>query len=54
MGERNVMACRNALKAVGIPVIGQDVGGDFGRSVFFSVADGVMRVRSVKRGDLIV
>jgi chemotaxis protein CheD len=52
MGERNVMACRAALQSAGIPLIGQDVGGDFGRSVFFTVADGVMRVRSVKRGEI--
>jgi chemotaxis receptor (MCP) glutamine deamidase CheD len=46
------MACRAALQAARIPLVGQDVGGDFGRSVFFTTADGVMRVRSVKRGEL--
>lgn len=54
MGERNVIACRAALQAAGVPVVGQDVGGDFGRSVYFNVADGVMRVRSVRRGELVV
>lgn len=54
MGERNILACRSALQAAGIPLIGQDVGGDYGRSVFFSVSDGIMRVRSVKRGEILV
>lgn len=54
MGERNVLACQAALRAAGIPLVGQDVGGDFGRSVYFSVADGALRVRSVRRGEIIV
>jgi chemotaxis protein CheD len=54
MGERNVLACRAALQAAGIPLVGQDVGGDYGRSVYFHVADGTMRVRSVRRGDVVV
>lgn len=54
MGERNVLACQAALRMAGVPIVGQDVGGDFGRSVYFSVDDGVMRVRSVRRGDLVV
>jgi chemotaxis protein CheD len=54
MGERNVMAARAALQVAGIPLVGQDVGGDFGRSVFFTVADGLMRVRSVRRGEIVV
>ena len=54
MGERNVMACRAALLAAGIPLVGQDIGGDYGRSVYFHVADGTMRVRSVRRGEVVV
>jgi chemotaxis protein CheD len=54
MGERNVLACRAALQAANIPLVGQDTGGDYGRSVYFNVADGVMRVRSVRRGELLV
>ncbi|HUF30302.1 MAG TPA: chemotaxis protein CheD [Gemmatimonadaceae bacterium] len=54
MGERNVMAARDALQLAGIPLVGQDVGGDFGRSVYFSVADGTMRIRSVRRREIVV
>ncbi|MEO8031069.1 MAG: chemotaxis protein CheD [Gemmatimonadota bacterium] len=51
MGERNVVATREVLNQHGIPVVGEAVGGDFGRSVHFAVADGRIRVRSVAHGD---
>lgn len=47
MGERNVVATRNALRAAGIPVAGAAVGGEAGRSVRFFVADGRVEIRSV-------
>lgn len=54
MGERNVEAAASALAAAGIPVIARDTGGDFGRSVFFSVADGNVIVRSLRRGASVI
>lgn len=51
VGERNIEATRRALAAAGIRLVGEDVGGDHGRSVFFDVASGVMQVRSLKRGN---
>lgn len=51
IGERNIEATRRALADAGIALVGEDVGGDHGRSVFFDVASGVMHVRSLKRGD---
>ena len=51
MGERNIEAVRVALKLAGIPIVGEDVGGDFGRSVYFTPADGQVRVRSLRGGD---
>jgi chemotaxis protein CheD len=47
MGERNVAATRNALRAAAIPLAGEAVGGEAGRSVRFFVADGRVEVRSV-------
>jgi chemotaxis protein CheD len=47
MGERNVAAARNALRAAGIPLAGEAVGGQAGRSVRFFVADGRVEIRSV-------
>lgn len=47
MGERNLVATRNALRAAAIPVAGEAVGGAVGRSVRFYVADGRVEIRSV-------
>lgn len=51
MGERNVGAVREALSVAGIPLVGEDVGGDYGRSVYFDVADGSIRVVSMRHGE---
>ena len=47
IGERNVLALRGALRTAGIAIVGEAVGQDFGRSVWFEVATGAARVRSV-------
>jgi chemotaxis protein CheD len=47
MGERNLVATRNALRAAAIPIAGEAVGGQAGRSVRFFVADGRVEIRSV-------
>ena len=46
MGERNVVASREALNQNGIPLVGELVGGESGRSVWFHVQDGSVIVRS--------
>jgi chemotaxis protein CheD len=50
MGERNVAAARQALAAVHIPVIGEDVRERHGRSVFFYLDDGRIEVRTAAHG----
>ena len=52
MGERNVIATREALRLHSIPIIGEDTGGDHGRSVYFDLRDGTVLIRSLKAGDL--
>jgi chemotaxis protein CheD len=47
MGERNVVASRNALRAAGIPVVREAVGGERGRTIRFHVGDGRVEIRSV-------
>lgn len=54
LGERNAIAVRNALTHAGVPLRGEDVGGSFGRSVYFHMVDGSVVVRAVKRDDLIL
>ena len=50
LGERNVVASRQALNVHGIPVVAEAVGGDFGRTVRLDVSDGSLEVRSVAHG----
>lgn len=46
VGERNIAAARSALAEAAIPVVGEQVGGSFGRSVEFDLSDGRVRVSS--------
>jgi chemotaxis protein CheD len=50
MGERNVVATRQALGGAGLPLVAEAVGGDFGRTVRLFVADGRVEVSSVAHG----
>ena len=54
MGERNVVATREVLSRMGIPVTAEAVGGDFGRSVRFRVGEGRIEIRSVTHGDQVL
>lgn len=46
IGERNVAVARDVLAELDVTVFAEDVGGDRGRSVRFSVPDGALRIRS--------
>jgi chemotaxis protein CheD len=54
VGERNVSATREALAASRIQLIAEDTGLDYGRSVYFHLADGRVEVRSLKKGDRVL
>jgi chemotaxis protein CheD len=51
IGDRNVEAARAALALAGVPLLGEDVGGEHGRSVYFHVHDGRLEIRSLRRGN---
>lgn len=50
MGERNLTAARQALNNHGVPLVGEAVGGDFGRTVRLRVLDGQVEVSTVFHG----
>jgi chemotaxis protein CheD len=54
MGERNVAATRSALRAARIPVVGEDVGGEYGRSIVVDVATFTVHVTSLQRGARVI
>lgn len=49
IGSRNIEAVREKLDELGIPLSGEDVGGDHGRSLEFDPATGSLRVTSAKQ-----
>lgn len=53
IGERNVQAVKQELARLRIPIIAQDTGKNYGRTQFFYAADGVMKIKSVNRGEFI-
>ena len=50
VGERNVLATREALERAGIPLVGDDTGKDYGRSVYAFLESGRVEVRSYAHG----
>jgi chemotaxis protein CheD len=54
MGQRNIEAARRALIDAGVTIIGQDIGGDHGRSVFLHVSDGRVFIKSLAHGDRVL
>jgi chemotaxis protein CheD len=48
LGARNVEIAREELAAAGIPVVGEDVGGDRGRKLVFHVRTGSAWVRAIE------
>lgn len=51
MGERNILASREALKKDGVPLLGEDTGSDYGRSVYLHLPSGRLEIKSVQRGN---
>jgi chemotaxis protein CheD len=54
VGARNVEAARAALARARVPVVGEDVGGESGRTVSFDVYTGELKVRSVRGGERVL
>lgn len=50
MGERNLVASRQVLNSYSLPLIGEAVGGDFGRTVRMWVCDGRVEITTVAHG----
>lgn len=49
IGERNVASARAALELYGIPLVAEDTGDDYGRSLEFHTTTGLLVVRALQR-----
>jgi len=54
IGTRNVNQTKEELKKLGIPVVAEDVLGNWGRSVFFNLATGKVIVKSLRHGEKVL
>ena len=54
VGQRNAAAVRRALEQLGIPLVGEDVGGTWGRTVHVQASDGAYIVSNVLRDDVVL
>ena len=51
IGERNVIAVKQELMRLRIPITAEDTGNNYGRTVFFDADEGIMKVKSVNKGE---
>lgn len=49
IGARNGIAARERLWKFSIPIIGEDLGGEAGRTIEFSLADGRIRIKKMNQ-----
>ena len=47
VGERNSEACKLKLKEVGIRIIAEDIGGNFGRTIELNSEDGSLMIKAI-------
>ncbi|NMM61257.1 chemotaxis protein CheD [Clostridium sp. P21] len=50
IGNRNGIAVKNALKEYSIPLIGEDIGGNKGRTMILDNSDGAVTIKTVGMG----
>ncbi len=50
IGYRNVIAAREKLSELGIPIVAEDVGGNFGRTIELNSEDGKLMIKTLGHG----
>lgn len=50
IGERNIIAVIEVLNKFGIPILAQDVGGNFGRTIEFHAKTGILVIKTINYG----
>lgn len=51
VGERNAEAVKYVLKEIGIKIIAEDTGGNYGRTVELRLDTGVYRIKTIDKGE---
>lgn len=50
IGQRNTIATKEKLKELNIPIISEDVGGNYGRTIELDSKDGSLLVKTIGHG----
>lgn len=50
IGPRNIESCKQKLSELEIPIIGEDTGGNYGRTIELDCETGILFIRSVQKG----
>ena len=50
IGDRNIEAVKKTLAGLSIPIIGQDVGQDYARTMSFHAEDGMVTIKAFSKG----
>jgi chemotaxis protein CheD len=50
IGPRNVESCKEMLNRYKIPILAEDTGANYGRTIEFFSATGILQIRSVQLG----
>lgn len=50
IGPRNVESCKIKLSELGIPLLAEDTGGNYGRTIELNCESGILFIRSVQKG----
>lgn len=51
IGDRNAEAVRKILKSLNIPILADDTGGNFGRTIEFYSETGVLKIKTIGHGE---
>lgn len=54
IGDRNVAAVKQGLLKYGIPILAEDVGKDFGRTIIFDISTKCLTIKSAGQPDKVV
>ncbi len=51
IGARNTVAVKEVLAQLSIPILAEDTGKNYGRTLYFNTLDGSMRIKSAIKGE---
>ncbi|WP_461652580.1 chemotaxis protein CheD [Methanosarcina sp.] len=54
IGERNIKSARETLKKLGISIIAEDTGKNYGRTIIFDTFTGDLLIKTILRGDKVI